>query len=80
MARIDRKRQEIRIPFVGFDIEPLHEIGAHIGAPRIFRVVELDVIGARIWDWHLPRPDFVVLGVIHRKTVGMELGEPQPVL
>ena len=54
MARIDRKRQEIRAPFVGFDIEPLHQIGAHIGAPGIFHVVELNVIGARIMGSALP--------------------------
>ena len=73
MARIDGSGQEIRAPFAGFHIEPLNQIGAHIGAPRVFDVVEPNIVRARIRDRHFPRRDFAALRVIHRVTIGMEL-------
>ena len=76
MARIDGSGQEIRAPFAGFHIEPLNQIGAHIGAPRIFRVVELNIVRARIRDRHIPHRDIAGFGVISRLTIGMELREP----
>jgi hypothetical protein len=36
MARIDGSGQEIGAPFAGFHIEPLNQIGAHIGTPCVF--------------------------------------------
>jgi hypothetical protein len=80
MARIDGSRQEIRAPFAGFHIEPLNQIGGHIGAPRIFGVVELNIVRARIGDRHIPLRDMAALGVIHRVTICMESREPKAVL
>ena len=76
MARIDGGGQEIRAPFSSFHIEPLNQIGAHIGAPRVFDVVEPDIVRARIGDRHIPRRDLAALGIIHPVTIGMELREP----
>ena len=73
MARIDGSGQEIGAPFAGFHIEPLNQIGAHIGTPCVFDVVEPNIVRARIRERHIPRRDFPALRVIHRVTIGMEL-------
>ena len=64
------RRYELHSP------EPLNQVGAHVGAPRISHVVELNVVGARIRDRHVPHRDVAGLGVIPRVAIGMELREP----
>ena len=58
----------------------MNQIGAHIGAPRVFDVVEPDIVGARIRDRHIPGRSLAALGVEHGVTIGMELREPQAIL